>query len=67
VTQTRPRLDDDLAAGVKTYANEWRISFSTAVRILLRQGLQAAEWPQPCTGNEESHPGGQEQDARSTT
>jgi hypothetical protein len=45
VTQTRPRLDDDLAAAVKRYAIEWRISFNAAVQILIRTGLNAAPRP----------------------
>jgi hypothetical protein len=49
MTQTRPRLDDDLAAEVKAYAKEWRISFNAAVTILLRSGLQSAAWPQPAS------------------
>jgi hypothetical protein len=42
VTQIRPRLDDDLAADVQAYAEEWHISFNAAVTILLRQALQTA-------------------------
>jgi antitoxin component of RelBE/YafQ-DinJ toxin-antitoxin module len=41
VTQIRPRLDDDLAAEVSAYADTMHISFSAAVKILLRQALQA--------------------------
>jgi hypothetical protein len=39
VTQTRPRLDDDLAAAVQAYADRYRITFTAAVKILLRRGL----------------------------
>jgi hypothetical protein len=42
MTQTRPRLDDDLAADVRTYADAWHITFNAAVTILLRQALQQA-------------------------
>ena len=40
MTQTRPRLDDDLAAEVQAYAEEWHISFNAAVKILIRVGLR---------------------------
>ena len=60
--QTRPRLDDDLAADVRAYAEEWRISFNDAVKILLVQGLQVAAWPQ----RPREKRAGQEQDAGST-
>ena len=40
MTQTRPQLDDDLAADVKTYADAWGITFTAAVKILLRQALK---------------------------
>ncbi len=42
MTQTRPRLDDDLAADVRAYADAWGITFNAAVKILLRQALQQA-------------------------
>jgi antitoxin component of RelBE/YafQ-DinJ toxin-antitoxin module len=41
MTQIRPRLDDDLAAEVQSYADALHISFSAAVKVLLRQALQA--------------------------
>jgi hypothetical protein len=40
MTQTRPRLDDDLAAEVQAYADTYHITFTAAVKILLRLGLQ---------------------------
>lgn len=40
MTQIRPRLDDDLAAEVQAYADAYRITFTAAVKILLRLGLQ---------------------------
>jgi len=43
MTQIRPRLDDDLAAEVQAYADAYRISFSAAVKILLRQALKAVQ------------------------
>jgi antitoxin component of RelBE/YafQ-DinJ toxin-antitoxin module len=39
MTQIRPRLDEDLAAAVQAYADDWHITFSAAVRILLRVAL----------------------------
>lgn len=39
MTQTRPRLDDDLAAEVQAYADALHITFTAAVKILLRQAL----------------------------
>jgi antitoxin component of RelBE/YafQ-DinJ toxin-antitoxin module len=39
MTQTRPRLDDDLAAAVQAYADANGITFTAATRILLRQAL----------------------------
>ena len=39
MTQTRPRLDDALAADVQAYASKWGITFNAAVKILLRQAL----------------------------
>ena len=39
MTQTRPQLDDDLAADVKAYADTLHITFTAAVKILLRQAL----------------------------
>jgi antitoxin component of RelBE/YafQ-DinJ toxin-antitoxin module len=45
MTQTRPRLDDDQAAEVQAYASAWHLTFSTAVKILLRAGLDAAPIP----------------------
>ena len=41
MTQTRPRLDDDLAAEVQAYADTYHYTFTTAVRIILRAGLRA--------------------------
>ena len=40
MTQTRPRLDDDIAAEVQAYADANHISFTAATRILLRQALK---------------------------
>jgi antitoxin component of RelBE/YafQ-DinJ toxin-antitoxin module len=51
VTQIRPRIDEDLAAEVQAYADAYGISFTDAVKILLRNALRA---------------GRQEQDAGST-
>jgi hypothetical protein len=45
MTQTRPRLDDDQAAEVQAYASAWHLTFSTAVKILIRAGLDAAPVP----------------------
>lgn len=45
MTQIRPRLDDRLAADVQAYADAYRITFTAAVKILLRHGLQAARRP----------------------
>jgi hypothetical protein len=45
MTQTRPRLDDDLTAEVQAYASAWHISFNAAVKILLRTGLATAPIP----------------------
>jgi len=48
MTQIRPRLDGDIAADVKAFADSYSketgipVSFNSAVRILLRYGLQAA-------------------------
>ena len=46
MTQIRPRIDDNLAAAVKTYADEWHISFNAAVTILLQIALRTAQRPQ---------------------
>jgi hypothetical protein len=46
MTQTRPRLDEDLAADVKAYAEEWHISFNAAVTILIRVGLRRGLRPE---------------------
>ena len=40
MTQIRPRLDEDLAAAVKAYADSYKISFNDAVKILLRMALK---------------------------
>ena len=42
MTQTRPRLDDDLAAAVQAYADTYHYTFTTAVKILLHAALAAA-------------------------
>lgn len=48
MTQTRPRLDDDLAAAIHAYAGSLsketgiRVSFNTAVTVLLRRALKDA-------------------------
>ena len=46
MTQIRPRLDEDVAAEVKAYADGLSLSFGTAVNVLIRAGLRAAprEW-----------------------
>ena len=42
MTQIRPRLDDPaLVAEIQAYASAYKISFTDAVKILLRHGLQA--------------------------
>lgn len=47
VTQIRPRLSEALAADVQAYADSYSketgipVSFNTAVRILIRHGLQS--------------------------
>jgi len=38
--QIRPRLDPNLAAEVQAYADTYGISFTDAVKILIRLGLQ---------------------------
>ena len=53
MTQTRPRLTDDLAAEVRAFADSYgeelglRLSFSDAVQILIRRGLQSAPREKP--------------------
>ena len=44
MTQVRPRLDDapELVAEVQAYADSYGISFTAAVKILLRNALKAA-------------------------
>lgn len=48
MTQTRPRIDDDLAAEVQAYADRLskelgtRISFNAVVTVLLRRALRDA-------------------------
>jgi len=48
MSQIRPRIDDDLAADIQAFADRYSketgipVSFNSAVRILLRYGLQAA-------------------------
>lgn len=48
MTQIRPRLSEALAADVQAFADSYGkatgipVSFNTAVRILIRYGLQAA-------------------------
>jgi antitoxin component of RelBE/YafQ-DinJ toxin-antitoxin module len=42
MTQIRPRLDPGLAAEVQAYADTYGISFTDAVKILLRNALKAA-------------------------
>jgi hypothetical protein len=39
MTQTRPRLDDGLAADVREFASAYGISFNAAVKMLIRLGL----------------------------
>ena len=55
MTQIRPRLSEALAADVQAFADSYSketgipVSFNTAVRILLRYGLQSA--PQTIKGD----------------
>jgi antitoxin component of RelBE/YafQ-DinJ toxin-antitoxin module len=37
----RVRLDDDLAADVRAYAERYGINVTDAIRVLLRKGLEA--------------------------
>ena len=45
MTQTRPRIDDNLAADIRAYADQWHISFNAAVTILLQIALRTAQRP----------------------
>jgi hypothetical protein len=55
MTQIRPRINADLAADVQAFADSYGketgipVSFNTAVKILLRAGLDAAPVPRTLT------------------
>lgn len=55
MTQTRPRLDDDLAADVQAYADTYGISFTAATKILIRLGLQYGKVGELLKENQHAH------------